>query len=227
MKGVLMILITAALTMGSQMANGYSPYCGNGDGCYQVGEVSQNSQMDSRDISVNDAQGYIDADNAIFLNDQPYDIITEEQIRGQDVSDSYSHLPQHVQAPGERLFIFSPHLLRWAAYDAEGYLVASGKANGGASYCAELGRPCHTPVGVFRVQSRGDAYCISKRFPLGEGGAPMPYCMYFGGGYAIHGSPYISDNNTSHGCIRVHTPAAAWLHHYFLHPGTKVMVLPY
>jgi hypothetical protein len=136
-------------------------------------------------------------------------------------------LPRRISPPGERTFVFSPRLLRWAAYDAEGYQIASGKANGGANYCPELNRPCHTPTGNFRVHSKGDVSCVSKRFPLGVGGAPMPYCMHFGDGFAIHGSPYISNQNTSHGCIRVHVGAAAWLHHHFMGQGTRVLVLPY
>lgn len=172
------------------------------------------------------------SDDAIMANESPNDIFaqneqSESPIQGENVYDSYSSLPERIQPPGEKMFIFSPRMLRWAAYDADGYLVASGKANGGSNFCQELGRPCHTPVGTFRVQAKGDVTCKSRRFPLGVGGAAMPYCMYFGSGFAIHGSPYISDNNTSHGCIRVHTPAAAWLSRYFLYPGTKVMVLPY
>ena len=141
--------------------------------------------------------------------------------------DSTSSLPNRIAPQGERVFIFSPRLLRWAAYDRQGYRVASGKANGGSHHCKDLDRPCRTPLGSHRIHSKGTASCISNKFPLPNGGAPMPYCMFFRGGYAIHGSPYISNNNTSHGCIRVHTAAAQWLHRYFLRHGTKVVVLPY
>lgn len=140
---------------------------------------------------------------------------------------NYSDLPRQITSPGERIFIFSPRLLRWAAYDAQGYQVASGKANGGADFCEELGRPCHTPSGSFRIHAKKGADCISNTFPLPNGGALMPYCMFFQGGFAIHGSPFISNDNTSHGCIRVYTDAAQWLHRYFLQTGTKVIVLPY
>lgn len=139
----------------------------------------------------------------------------------------YATLSKRFNTGGERTFVFSPRLKEWAAYDSEGYLVANGIANGGADFCEELGHPCHTPVGVFRVQHKGSADCVSKRFPLGVGGAEMPYCMFFSGGNAIHGSPYISNRNGSHGCIRVHTSAAKWLSQYFMAPGTKVVVLSY
>lgn len=154
-------------------------------------------------------------------------LIAPDNTAPQNVVYDYTNLPQRIDPPGERVFIFSPRLLRWAAYDSDGYLVASGKANGGAAYCPELGRPCRTPLGSFRVQSKGDASCVSRKFPVGQGGAPMPYCMYFGGGMAIHGSPYISNGNTSHGCIRVYTNAALWLSRYFMKPGTRVLILPY
>ncbi len=55
----------------------------------------------------------------------------------------------------------------------------------------------------------------------------MPYCMFFTGNYAIHGSPRISNRNGSHGCIRVTTTAARWLSQHFLRHGTRVVVLPY
>ena len=45
----------------------------------------------------------------------------------------------------------------------------------------------------FSVKRKGLPSCVSSKFPLGKGGAPMPYCMFFRGGYAIHGSPRIID----------------------------------
>lgn len=135
--------------------------------------------------------------------------------------------PRRIQALGYRVFIFSPRYKMWAAYSESGDRLSQGRANGGSHYCADLGRPCRTPQGVFRVYKKGTAACRSKKFPVGVGGAAMPYCMYFKGGYAIHGSAYISNINGSHGCIRVQTAAAAWLHGDFIKPGTRVLVLPY
>lgn len=162
-------------------------------------------------------------DEETSQNDNPYNLIAEVE----NLVDNYGSLPNRIHPPGERVFIFSPRVLEWAAYDSDGYLVASGKANGGAAYCPKLGRPCQTPIGNFRISRKGDANCVSSRFPLGQGGAPMPYCMFFNGGDAIHGSAYISNHNTSHGCIRVYPNAAAWLSKYFMRAGTKVVVLPY
>lgn len=135
--------------------------------------------------------------------------------------------PRRIAASGQKMFVFSPRHRAWAAYDGAGNRVGYGKANGGASYCADVGRSCLTPRGVFRVRSKGTAACKSSKFPRPRGGAPMPYCMFFHGGYAIHGSPSISNNNSSHGCIRVRTSAARWLHQNFMSHGTKVVVLSY
>lgn len=138
-----------------------------------------------------------------------------------------ARFPSRIRATGSKIFVFSPRMRQWAAYSAGGELLKTGRANGGSGYCSELGRPCRSPRGWFRVRSKGSASCVSGKFPLGTGGAPMPYCMFFHGGYAIHGSPYIGKNNTSHGCIRVQTAAAQWLSQNFMNIGTRVLILPY
>jgi lipoprotein-anchoring transpeptidase ErfK/SrfK len=76
--------------------------------------------------------------------------------------------------------------------------------------------------------SKGDADCISSIYPLEtNGGAPMPYCMYFNGGFAVHGSYDIPDYNASHGCVRITPTAAEWLSRNFMNIGTTVIVVPY
>lgn len=135
----------------------------------------------------------------------------------------------------ERVFIFSPHIHRWGAYDAGGNLVLSGVGNGGSNFCPDLGRRCHSPVGTYRIMSKEGAGCISSLFPIvrrhGEvisrGGAHMPYCMYFHGGFAIHGYAHLTNANVSHGCIRIPTPDAQWLSYNFMRIGTKVRILGY
>jgi len=131
------------------------------------------------------------------------------------------------QANANRVFIFDPKRLRWYAYNERGRLVASGRASGGRGYCADVGRSCRTPSGHFRVHRIGSSNCRSSKYPLGRGGAPMPYCMFFYKGFAIHGSPDVPDYNASHGCVRVTPKAARWLHTYFMRKGTKVIVRPY
>jgi len=125
-----------------------------------------------------------------------------------------------------RTFVFSPRSLTWKAYD-NGRLVRSGRASGGKGYCPDVRRRCRTPVGHFRVNAKRGAGCKSSKYPLPNGGAKMPYCMFFYRGYAIHGSNNVPNHNASHGCIRVHPPAAKWLNHNFLRMGTRVIVKPY
>jgi len=137
-------------------------------------------------------------------------------------------MPKNIRATGERVFVFSPRARQWAAYNGSGQLVGYGRANGGGDYCAELGEPCLTEGGRFRVFRKGDAGCVSKTFPLDQGGgAAMPYCMFFNNGAAIHGSPQLSLMNSSHGCIRVTTPSAEWLSSNFIKMGTRVLVTSY
>jgi len=135
--------------------------------------------------------------------------------------------PRKQQATGNRVFIFDPQKLLWAAYDPNGRLISTGRASGGKNYCPDVGKRCLTPRGTFKVYRKGSAKCVSSKFPLGKGGAPMPYCMFFHGGYAIHGSPHLPDYNASHGCIRVHPEAAQWLHQNFMQTGTTVIVTAY
>ena len=55
----------------------------------------------------------------------------------------------------------------------------------------------------------------------------MPYCMYFHGGQALHGSYEVVNGNISHGCVRLHVNDARWLRFNFAEPGTKVIIKPY
>lgn len=131
----------------------------------------------------------------------------------------------------EKTFIFDPKLLAWAAYDAQGNLIKTGKASGGKSWCPDIGSSCRTKVGTFAVYQKGSAYCKSSKFPIRRngrsGGAPTPYCMFFKGGFAIHASDDLPDRNASHGCVRTSLDDAAWLHKNFIDVGTKVIVKPY
>lgn len=124
-------------------------------------------------------------------------------------------------------FVFNPKKLRWVAYGSNGKVIKSGFAIGGSSYCRDIHRSCRTRSGVYHVHAKGGPGCKSSRYPLGKGGAPMPYCAFFNGNYAIHGSYELPHYNASHGCIRVTPASARWLHHNFFRIGTRVVVLPY
>ena len=149
----------------------------------------------------------------------------------------HADMPGAITAPGEKVVIVDPVIHQWGAYDSDGTLVRSGMATAGSDWCRDLHRPCHTRSGTFRIYSLGSAGCRSKKFPLPRGGAPMPYCMYFNGGQALHGSPggEVVYGNISHGCVRMHVADAYWLRFDFVegpnssngYRGTKVIVKPY
>lgn len=147
---------------------------------------------------------------------------------GDKDSKGSNYFPTTRPATGKRVFIFDPNFNAWAVYSEEGRRMNTGKGSGGARYCSDLGRPCRTISGTFSIQRKGGPDCISSVFPLEtNGGAPMPYCMHFKGGYAIHGSGAIPDYNASHGCIRVTPTVAKWLNNHFLNIGSTVIIRPY
>ncbi len=123
--------------------------------------------------------------------------------------------------------VFNPRSHSFSAINDRGGIVRSGRASGGKAYCADTHHSCRTPSGVFYVQSKGGPGCKSTRFPIGRGGAPMPYCMFYSKNYAIHGSYQVPNYNASHGCIRITPHDAQWLSYNFVHPGTRVVVKPY
>lgn len=124
-------------------------------------------------------------------------------------------------------FVYNPRSLQWSAVSDSGKVIRSGRGSGGRSYCPDIHRSCRTPTGTYHVISKGGPGCRSSRYPVGRGGAPMPYCMFFSKYYAVHGSPDVPGYNASHGCIRVHPGDARWLNQNFMRIGTKVVVKPY
>ena len=69
-------------------------------------------------------------------------------------------------------------------------------------------RGYRTPNGTYRPQ-----WLARKWFSRKYDWSPMPYSIFFNGGYAIHGSYEISHlgRPASHGCIRLHPEHAAVL----------------
>lgn len=137
----------------------------------------------------------------------------------------------YLDTAGQKTIIFDPKEKAWGAYDEWGTLVNWGPAAGGKNYCEDVGSGCRTVVGQFSVQRKLGAGCKSGKFPLPDGGAPMPYCMYFHGGFAFHGSEFVPGYHASHGCVRVFNEHAEWLNQEFVTIGdggrTKVIVKPY
>lgn len=143
--------------------------------------------------------------------------------------DFTSRIPQTIASRGEKTVVVYPSVYTWGAYDEEGNLVRAGIATSGNDWCDDINRPCRTSVGTFRVYSMGDEGCFSSIYPLPNGGGLMPYCMYFHGGQALHGSPdnAVVEDNISHGCVRLRISDAEWLRYNFVKNGTKVVIKPY
>jgi len=137
-------------------------------------------------------------------------------------------VPQVGPANSKGTVVVNPRKLTFAAYDARGDLVKSGRISAGMDWCSDVGRPCRTPVGKFRVFRIGSEDCISNTYPLDTGGgAPMPHCTFFTGGYALHGAYDVPNRNASHGCVRLRPRDAKWLYNNFTKMGTVVIVKPY
>ena len=140
--------------------------------------------------------------------------------------------PQGLRVQSQTLlarntFVYNPRTLTWQAINDNGRVIRSGRGSGGRGYCPDIGRSCRTPSGVYSIMSKGGPECRSTRYPLGRGGAPMPYCMFFSRYYAVHGSYEVPNYNASHGCVRVTPNDAAWLSRSFMRVGTKVVIKPY
>ncbi len=139
-----------------------------------------------------------------------------------------NYFPEKRAATGKKVFVFDPKATAWAAYDRDGNRIKTGRASGGKDFCEDIGRSCRTVTGTFRVYSEKGAECKSSKYPIEtHGGARMPYCMHFHGGYSIHAAYDVPNYNASHGCIRVLPSAAKWLNQNFIDVGTTVVVKPY
>lgn len=149
-----------------------------------------------------------------------------EQTKAYQAAFNY-RFPNTREATGRNVFIFDPKHKVYALYNNAGYLIRQGRASGGKNYCADIKSACRTPPGTYKVYYKKGKACKSSKYPIGKGGAPMPYCMFFKGGYAIHGSTHVPDYNASHGCVRVTPADAAWLSKYHLQKGDTVIIKPY
>lgn len=137
-----------------------------------------------------------------------------------------------ISPTGEKLILVSLPKLAWAAYAANGELVRWGPVSGGKNWCGDINKPCNTIQGVFHVFDKKDGNCRSRSFPVDRGGgSPMPYCMFFHSGFALHGSYELPGYNASHGCVRLYKEDAQWLNEEFVDlpefeqgRGTQVIV---
>jgi L,D-transpeptidase ErfK/SrfK len=137
----------------------------------------------------------------------------------------FSPFQTQIDPPGKKMIVVNFDKLAFGAYDADGRLEHWGPVSGGKGYCPDVGRRCNSPRGVFSIYNKGGSGCVSTKFPVGRGGAPMPYCMFFHGGFALHGSPEVPGYNASHGCIRMFTSDAEWLNEEFTEGERRVSVI--
>ncbi len=140
---------------------------------------------------------------------------------------SYTSRLPSTSGYGEKVIIINPRKHVWGAYSADGKLLRAGLATAGSSWCPDIHRACRTRSGTFRIYTLGSRSCYSKRYPVGRGGAPMPYCMFFNGNQGLHGSHEIAEANLSHGCVRISVSDAEWVRFNFATIGTKVVVMSY
>lgn len=138
---------------------------------------------------------------------------------------NYTSLPRKISC--SNFIIVDLSNLLWGAYDDAGYLIKTGRVSGGKDYCQDIGSPCKTVTGTFTIYRKQGAECKSTIYPLGQGGAPMPYCMFFYKGYALHGSNIVPNFNASHGCLRIDPQDAKWLNQNFVRVGSTRISIKY
>ncbi|MEO5341865.1 MAG: L,D-transpeptidase [Gammaproteobacteria bacterium SHHR-1] len=153
-------------------------------------------------------------------------IAVPKKLSGLDLDD-IAPFPQAIEAPQRSTLVVDQKKLAWGAYSPEGRLLKWGPMSGGKKWCADIKEKCHTPAGKYTVFRKEGADCKSSSFPVDKpgGGAPMPYCVFFNGGIAFHGSDSLPGYNASHGCVRMYTEDARWLNTRFIEMGrTQVLV---
>lgn len=137
-----------------------------------------------------------------------------------------SPLPQHLNTEGRKEVYIDLDKFAFGAYDAKGNLVYWGPESSGEAKCPDTDASCATPIGAYTVFRKEGEDCASNEYPLEtHGGAPMPYCMYFHGGVAMHTSTLSGFINRSAGCVRLFNADAEWLNQTFVDVGTRVIVV--
>jgi lipoprotein-anchoring transpeptidase ErfK/SrfK len=79
-----------------------------------------------------------------------------------------------------------------------------------ASWKISSGRKGYrTPTGTWRAK-----WTTKMHYSRKYDSSPMPYSVFYNGGYAVHGTNYVSrlGRPASHGCIRLHTSNARQFH---------------
>lgn len=165
--------------------------------------------------------------NRMNINVRPGSIIAVPDNLDNTNIMSYAPFDKEIGPLDNKTIVVDPNKLAWGAYNESGELVNWGPAALGKAWCPDIQSGCRTKSGQFAIYSKGSAGCTSSKFPIPDGGAPMPFCMFFHGGYAIHASTDVPGYNASHGCVRVYYEDAEWLNRDFANKGTRVIIKPY
>lgn len=152
-------------------------------------------------------------------------IVVPNKLKDLDIMD-LSPFPAKINPPGNKLIVVNLRVHAFGAYDQEGRLVHWGPVSGGHDWCADIDGPCNTKMGSFKIIDAQGEKCKSSAYPVEtSGGAPMPYCMHFYRGFALHASTELPGFHASHGCIRLFFEDAKWLNKQFVTIGTLVIVM--
>ena len=137
----------------------------------------------------------------------------------------FSPLPVQINPDGHRHLVIDLKKFAFGAYNKQGQLIHWGPARGGSMKCPLSNKSCQSVLGHYKIYRMKGADCYSRTYPLiAKGGAPMPYCMFYYKGYAIHASTLSGFFNHSRGCIRLFYDDAKWLNQDFVKIGTQVTV---
>lgn len=137
----------------------------------------------------------------------------------------FSPMPLHRQTFHRKLLVIDLKKFAFGAYDTNGDLLRWGPASGGAQFCPLSKKSCRSATGLHTIFKMGGSNCKSRSYPVvTKGGAPMPFCMFYYKGYAIHASSLSGFVNRSRGCIRLFFNDAMWLNQKFAKIGTRVLV---
>ena len=74
----------------------------------------------------------------------------------------YTPFSPYRAPSGKKMIIYSPALNAWAAYGPVGNIIRWGPASSGQNWCPDLGRPCHTPSGNFKIYEKRTSFIISS-----------------------------------------------------------------
>lgn len=133
--------------------------------------------------------------------------------------------PNHLNGITHKLLLIDLAKFAFAAYGKNGNLIYWGPASGGKDWCDDTHHSCKSAAGHFTITRMRGVSCESSTYPLDtNGGAPMPWCMYYYKGFAIHGSTLSGFIDRSRGCIRLFNRDAQWLNQHFVKIGTDVIV---